>query len=245
MELILKAFSLHVLLNCASQALGVVIESPPGVGAGGSIWTELDETVSLTCLTLAENQVEWRRNGALVQLLEGNSKGRSSLCVSPVTREDDEAAFSCQLKGDASVNASITLNVTYAPTLGATENVTVEEEAELSLGCDTRANPPVSVSWQRDGALLDLSTRGLTVTNDGVTTQLRVRRVKRDWHQGTYECVTVSAIYGTRSTLFRVEVTDKTLKFPLMPIIAGGVVVLLTALLAVVSRWNRIMKCCK
>lgn len=245
MELILKSFSLHLLLYCASQALDVDIESQPVVGAEGSIWTELDQTVSLTCVTLAENEVEWRRNGALVQLHEGNSKGRSSLCVSPVSREDDDATFSCQLRQDASVNASVTLNVTYAPMLSGTENVTVEEDAELSLSCEIRANPPVSASWQQEGDLLDLSTRGFMVTNDGFTTQLSVRRVKRDWHQGSYECVTVSAIYGTRSRLFHVQVTDKTIKFPLMPIIAGGVVVCLTALLAVVSRWSRVVKCCK
>lgn len=243
--MILRAFSLHMLLYCASQALGVVIDSQPGVGIEGSIWTELDQTVSLTCRILEEREVEWRRNGALVQLQEGNRMGRSNLCVTPVIHEDDDATFSCHLKGNASVSASVTLNVTYAPALSGTENVTIEEEAELLLSCDTRANPPVSVSWQRDGDLLDLSIRGLTVTNDGVTTQLRVRRVKRDWHQGTYECVTVSAMYGTSSRLFHVEVTDKTIKFPVMPIIAGGVVVGLTALLAVVSRWKRIMKCCK
>lgn len=35
---------------------------------------------------------------------------------------------------------------------------------------------------------------------------------------------------------------DTTMKFPLMPIIAGAVVVCLTALLAVVSRWEKITK---
>lgn len=36
--------------------------------------------------------------------------------------------------------------------------------------------------------------------------------------------------------------TDKILKFPLGPMIAGLVVVGLTALLAVVSRWRKIVK---
>lgn len=36
--------------------------------------------------------------------------------------------------------------------------------------------------------------------------------------------------------------TDKTMKFPLGPMIAGLVVVALTALLAVVSRWRKIVK---
>lgn len=97
---------------------GLEIQSDPALNAEGILQIELEKTVSLTCLsagasgTWAEEELVWLRNGALVQLMEGNKKGRSSLCVTPVTREDNAATFTCQLKGDASVNSSVTLDVT-------------------------------------------------------------------------------------------------------------------------------------
>ncbi|KAM4620347.1 transmembrane and immunoglobulin domain-containing protein 1 [Polymixia lowei] len=248
MKCILKISLLHVLLCSVTQTLGIKIQSNPEVNIEGLVQTELNKTVSLTCLSEgaeAEKQLVWLRNGALVQLMEGNIYGSSSLCVTPVTHEDNAATFTCQLKGDASVNASVTLDVKYAPMLSGMRELTVEEEAGFVLQCDVRANPPVSVSWQRNGTLLDLSTGGFTVTNDGLMTQLTVNRVDRSVHQGTYQCETVSPIYGTSSKSFQVIVTDKTLKFPLMPMVAGIVVVLCTSLLAIVSRWKKIVKCCK
>ncbi|XP_071754216.1 transmembrane and immunoglobulin domain-containing protein 1 [Centroberyx gerrardi] len=226
------------------------IQSDPALNMEGFVQTELEQTVSLLCLAgggsgpQAEDELVWLRNGALVQLKEGNKKGRSSVCVSPVTREDNDATFTCQLKGNASANASATLNVTYAPMLSGVEKVAVEEEAELVLQCDVRANPPVSVSWQQEGSLLDLSTGGFMLSSDGFTTQLTVNRVDRSLHQGAYECVIVSSIYGPRSKIFQVTVNDKTMKFPLMPMVAGLVVVVCTTLLAIVSRWKKIAKCC-
>lgn len=190
--------------------------------------------------------------------------------------------------------------------LSGVEEVEVEEEAMLVLQCDVQANPVVSVSWQQEGSLLDLSKGGFTLTNDGFTTQLTVNRVNRRLHHGTYQCITVSSIYGTSSKLFQVTVngqytqpqfclchiyilnrgvflrfvwylnllinawkdksindihpkkvsislsyliswrlppsTEKTLKFPLMPLVAGLVVVACTTLLAIMSRWKKIAK---
>ena len=78
--------------------------------------TKLKEIVSLTCESAAREEaameLEWLRNGVQVSLAEGNKLGRSSLCVSPVTLKDHAAIFTCQLKGDASVNASVTLDIT-------------------------------------------------------------------------------------------------------------------------------------
>lgn len=94
------------------------IQSYPAVNADGFVRSELDNTVSLTCLTQggsgtrAEEELVWLRNGAQVQLMDGNKHGSSSLCVTPVTREDNTATFTCQLKRDANVNASVTLDIT-------------------------------------------------------------------------------------------------------------------------------------
>lgn len=62
-------------------------------------------------IVTSTRELQWFRNGAQVKLAEENSMNRSSLCVQPVTKEDNGAVFTCQLKGDASVNSSIELNV--------------------------------------------------------------------------------------------------------------------------------------
>ncbi|XP_056141471.1 transmembrane and immunoglobulin domain-containing protein 1 [Lampris incognitus] len=239
------------MFQSVTLSAGIEIQSEPAVNAEELIRTELDKTVSLTCLSSGsagaeqDQELVWLRNGALVNLMEGNREGQSRLCVSPVTREDDAATFTCQMKGDASVNASVTLDVTYAPVLSATADVLLEEKATLELQCDIRANPPVEVSWQKEDAVLDLSAGGFTVTTDGFTTWLKVGAVDRGLHQGTYRCVTKSPMYGTQSKAFNVTITDKVMGFPLMPLVAGLVVVFCTSVLAVVSRWERITKCCK
>ncbi|KAL6098636.1 uncharacterized protein ACO6RY_17730 [Pungitius sinensis] len=242
----------HLLLFCASQTFGVQIQSVPAVTSDGVIHTELEQTVSLVCQLdgghepPVNEELVWLRNGAVVSLTEGNKKGRSSVCVTPVIYGDNGATFTCHLSKNATVTASVTLNVTYHPQLSGSEEVAVEEEAELVLQCDSWANPPVSsLSWTLNGSVVDLIAGGFTLTNDGFTSKLTADFVEKGLHEGTYQCIATSPIYGESSRQFRVTVTEKTLKLPLNPIIAGVVVVCLTAILAVVSRWDRITKCCR
>lgn len=235
---------LALCYSCQTRELTVL--SNPSAN-GGLIRTELERTVSLSCMASASvtEELQWLRNGALVALHEDNRQNQSSLCIQPISREDNTVVFTCQLKGDASVNASIELEVIYAPELSGMEEITVEEEGDLMLSCDVRAHPPVTVTWMKDAAILDLSSGGFVATNDGVTAQLYVSKIERGLHQGQFSCEANSTIHGTRVKSFKITVEDKTMKFPLEPIIAGIVVVCLTILLAVVSRWDRIMKCCK
>ena len=104
------------LLSPPSPPLGLMVQSVPPVIGGDMVKTKLKEIVSLTCESAASEEaateLEWLRNGVQVSLAEGNKLGRSSLCVSPVTLEDHAAIFTCQLKGNASVNASVTLDIT-------------------------------------------------------------------------------------------------------------------------------------
>ncbi|KAM6985184.1 transmembrane and immunoglobulin domain-containing protein 1 [Aplochiton taeniatus] len=245
MELIVQACLVQMLLYCASQTAGLTVVTNPWI-FDGVVQTELNRTVSLTCKSEdSGSELLWLRNDASVLTTEGNRLGQSSLCVTPVTRDDHLATFICQLKADSSSNVSVTLNVTYAPVHSGTEEVSVEEEGALVLQCDVRAIPPVLVSWQLNGASVDLSLGGFVAANDGITARLSVNIVRRPLHQGAYECVTTSTVYGSSTKSFQVTVDDKTLKFPLMPMIAGLVVVFFTTLLAIVSRWKRIMKCFK
>ncbi|XP_044077774.1 transmembrane and immunoglobulin domain-containing protein 1 [Siniperca chuatsi] len=252
MKLMFKPLLFHLLLYCATQALGVTIQSVPEVNSEGVIQTELEKTVSLVCHadggheSQADEELVWLRNGAVVSLKEENMKGSSRVCVTPVIYEDNGATFTCHLSRNATVGASVTLNVTYHPQFSGSEEVVVEAEAELVLRCDIWANPPVSsISWTLNGSTVDLKAGGFTVTNDGFTSQLSANFVEKSLHEGTYQCTVDSPIYGEHSKMFNVTVTEKTMKFPLLPMLAGLVVVCLTALLAVIARWDKITKCCK
>lgn len=238
------------LLYCATQSSGIIIEATPAANSDGFIHSELKETVSLTCKhetpSEAEAELVWLRNDSPVALKEENKKGESRICISPVIHEDKQANFTCHLRSNASVRASVILNVTYPPPLSESEDVTVEEESTLVLRCNILASPPVSsVAWALNGSEVDLLTGLFTITNDGSTSRLSTGKVQRSLHEGTYQCTAESPLYGQRSKEFRVSVKAKTTRFPLLPMIAGLVVVCLTSILAVVSRWEKIVKCCK
>lgn len=238
-------------LCCATQILGIKIQSVPGVNSNAVIETQLNETVSLVCRpdsshsSRAGEELVWLRDGAAIILKEGNKEGRSSVCVTPIY-EDNGATFTCHMRKNAADSASVTLNVRYGPQLSGSEEVQVEEEVMFLLECDIMANPPVSsVSWTLNGSLVDLVAGGFTVTNNGFKSQLYANKAERSLHEGTYQCSANSSSYGVHSKLFQVTLTEKTLKFPLMPMIAGLVVVGLTVLLAIISRWKKIIKCFK
>ncbi|XP_069001684.1 transmembrane and immunoglobulin domain-containing protein 1 [Embiotoca jacksoni] len=251
MKLIFKTTFFYLLLFCVTKTLGINIQSVPEVNSEGVVQVELKKTVSMVCRpdggsdTEADEELVWLRNGALVALKEGNKKGGSSVCVTPVVHEDNEATFTCYLSRNDTFRASVTLNVTFGPQLSGSEEVTVEKEAELVLRCDIWANPPVSsVSWTLNGSKVDLLAGGFSVTNDAFTSQLKTSSVEDSLHEGTYQCTAHFPMHGEHSKLFHVTATEKTLKFPLMPMIAAVVVLCFTALLAIVSRWDKITKCC-
>lgn len=250
MKKILAPLLLSCLLCCATKTSGVTIESTPAAGLDTFIHTELEETVSLTCrpdaASDADSELVWLRNDAVVSLNEGNKKGESRVCISPVILEDKEAIFTCYLKSNSTERLSVVLNVTYPPSLMGTEEVTVEEEAKLDLVCDIDAEPAVSaVLWTLNGTEVDLKAGMFSLINNGLSSRLSTVDVQRSLHEGIYSCRADSPMYGPRTKVFIVNVTDKTIKFPLYPMIAGIVVVCLTAILAVASRWRNIVKCCK
>ncbi|KAK9955704.1 hypothetical protein ABG768_015563 [Culter alburnus] len=238
-----------LLLCCVSLIKAVTVKSCPEA-TGSLLQTEVEETVTLTCTTdgsidQSNQELQWFRNGARVNLAEENRMYRSSLCVQPVTKQDNGVIFTCQLKGDASVNSSIEFDVQYPPDLNDTKQVFVEETSDVVLSCDVRANPPVTLVWKKDGEVLDLTTGSYKTTNNGITAELSIPKAKHDVHPGTYICEVTSPVYGIMSRTFTVTVKDKVLRFPLGPTIAGVVVVLCTIVLALISRRDKIIKCCK
>ncbi|XP_036444429.1 transmembrane and immunoglobulin domain-containing protein 1 [Colossoma macropomum] len=230
---------------CCTDA--VTIQSNPSANES-SIETEVNKTVTLSCVVqdpVDGEELQWYRNGELVSLKDENSLEESHLCVHPVTTDDNGALFTCQLKANATRKASIQLVVNYAPDLNGSEELRAEEESDIVLSCDVRAYPPLTVVWKKGGALLDLSSSTYHTSNDGITAKLTISNVKREEHEGLYSCVATSSIYGVKSKSFIITVDDKVMKFPLGPTIAGLVVVVLTILLAIFSRRERITKCFK
>ncbi|XP_031428619.2 transmembrane and immunoglobulin domain-containing protein 1, partial [Clupea harengus] len=224
----------------------VTVESVPAVGNGGFIQTKLDHTVSLSCSApSAGEELQWFRNGVPVALPEGNRVDHSRLCVQPVTREDHGVMFLCQLKNNAALNGSVQLEVTFAPDLSGNEELSLEEESQMTLSCESRANPPVTIAWRRNGEVVDLTEGHFVTTNDGLVARLSVSRLSRELHQGLYSCTASSPVEAERTKSFQVTVTDKTMRFPRDPMIAGIVVVVCTTILAVFARWERIVKCCR
>ncbi|XP_016335903.1 transmembrane and immunoglobulin domain-containing protein 1-like [Sinocyclocheilus anshuiensis] len=239
-----------LLLCFVSRVKAVTVESCP-LATGSLLRTEVEKTVTLTCMTdegidpSNQKELQWFRNGARVNLTEENRLYQSSLCVQPVTKEDNGVVFTCQLKGDATVNSSIEFDVQYPPDLNDTKEVFVEETSDVVLSCDVRANPPVTVTWKKDGEVLDLISGSYKTTNNGITALLLITTAKRDVHQGTYICEVNSSVYGIMGRTFIIMVEDKVLRFPLGPTIAGVVVVLCTIVFAIISRRNKIIKCIK
>ncbi|TRY57319.1 hypothetical protein DNTS_008901 [Danionella cerebrum] len=240
-----------LLQCCVNHSTVVTVELCP-LATDGLLDAALEESITLTCFTKSKDsssqrELLWFRNGQRVNLAEENRMSPSSICVDPVTKDDNGAVFSCQLKGDASLNGSVELNVQckYSddpPELNDTREVSVEETNDVKLSCDVLANPPVAVVWKKDGKILDLTSGSYTSTNDGITAQLKISKAKHGVHQGTYACETNSKVYGMLSRTFQVTVKDRVIGFPLGPTIAGVVVVAATIVLALISRWERIAK---
>ncbi len=119
--------------------------------------------------------------------------------------------FIC-LKFDSENSNSFSLRCSSSdhPELSGLEEVTVEDEAVLTLQCDILANPQVSsISWTINGSTVDLLAGGFTVTNDGFTSQLTTNKVDKSLHEGIYQCIAKSTMYGEYSKLFSVTVTGQ------------------------------------
>lgn len=115
----------------------------------------------------------------------------------------------------SSINVLCDVFPSDGPQLSGSEEVTVEEEAELLLECDIRANPPVfSVSWTLNGSKVELEAGGFTESNDGFKTKLSASNVEKTLHEGTYQCSTNSTLYGAHNKIFLVKLTGQFTQSP-------------------------------
>ncbi|XP_007237986.3 transmembrane and immunoglobulin domain-containing protein 1 [Astyanax mexicanus] len=241
----MKRVSCLILLSCLCHlTAGVTVQVSPQEEAVA----HLGSTVTLSCEVQnsdGEEELQWSRNSGLVDLQEGNRLSQSHLCVQNLTRDDHQVKFTCQLKRNASVSSSVKMSVLYPPILSGEENVTMEETRESEISCPVQANPQVTVSWLRNGVAVDLLKEGYTLYQDSSVAKLIITKPDREQHQGTFTCIAESSVFGNMTKFIHVKVVDKTMAFPLGPLIAGCVVILCTVLLAVLSKWSQIAKCCK
>ncbi|XP_006641155.2 transmembrane and immunoglobulin domain-containing protein 1 [Lepisosteus oculatus] len=243
-----KSLVLHSFLffSFISELKGVWVTLNVEEG-GGVLTLQKAQTVSLVCEARDHEraeELEWYRDKALVRLEEQNKFNSSSLCVQSVSEADHRVTFSCQLRRDGSVNASVQLDVRFPPDLSGTETRTAEVGSAVALTCNIYANPQVSVTWLKNDATLNLEEDGYSLYQDGKEATLSIAKVQYS-HQGTYRCEALSPQHGNSTKTFSLTVEDKKTHFPFEPVIAGVVVVLCTVFLATFSRRKRIAACCK
>lgn len=106
---------LNTKLSPLCPPQGVQIQADPGINSDGVIEIELEKIVSLVCqqdsMSETNQELVWLRDGAAVQLKDGNKQGKSSVCVKPIY-VDNGATFTCHQKQNRSISSSVTLNVT-------------------------------------------------------------------------------------------------------------------------------------
>uniref|UniRef100_A0A3P8VJ34 Transmembrane and immunoglobulin domain containing 1 n=1 Tax=Cynoglossus semilaevis TaxID=244447 RepID=A0A3P8VJ34_CYNSE len=161
-----------------------MIQSDPA-SSGGVIQTELKTTVSLLCQpegsaeTETDEELVWLRNGVMVSLKDDNKIGRSSVCVTPVIYEDNEATFTCHLSNNATRRASITLN--FPPLISF--HIPLET---VSLLCQAQSNPASQYVWFYNNSQVYMGP------------QYTITKVLR-MHTGDYACLAQNTYLNTRS----------------------------------------------
>ncbi|NXN11300.1 TMIG1 protein, partial [Indicator maculatus] len=205
--------------------------------------TFLAPAVSLSCLVQNSSQAEellWYRGDGQVDLRDGNKVNISNICISPVTESDNGVTFSCRLARDKSVQVSVVLNVLFAPHLGGEESFQIEENKDVTMSCNTKANPQVQAAWYKDNTTLILPQDRYQLYHTSEVTELTIQNVQKS-DNGTYTCMVESSM-GNRRKDFHLIVEDKRPVFPTEAVIAAAVVVTLTILFAVVARRDKIFK---
>ncbi|XP_016852774.2 transmembrane and immunoglobulin domain-containing protein 1 [Anolis carolinensis] len=188
-----------------------------------------------------EEELVWLREDGTVDLKDGNRMTASSLCVFPVSVEDNGVSFTCRLARDSSVQVSVTLDVLFPPILTGEDPPLAEEEGDVTLDCYAKANPPAQMSWMKDNVTLMLENSRYEIFHTSELYQLKILGVKKS-DSGIYDCLAESS-NGTEWRSFHLVVGDKSVPFPTEAVIAAAVVVFLTILFAVVARRERILKC--
>ncbi|KAM9597025.1 transmembrane and immunoglobulin domain-containing protein 1 [Trichechus inunguis] len=201
---------------------------------------------SLTCAVqnhTTEEELLWYRQEGRVALKSGNKINSSSICVSPISEDDNGVTFTCKLQRDQSMSISVVLNVTFPPRLSGDDIQTAEEGSDVQLVCSVKSNPQAQMMWYKNNSILDLEKNHHQVYQTSESFQLSITKVKQS-DNGTYSCVASSPLQ-TETKDFHLIVKDKGWRTPNEPIIAACVVAVLTMVFGLIARRQRIMKVSK
>ncbi|NXN96863.1 TMIG1 protein, partial [Rhinopomastus cyanomelas] len=227
-------------LACFATGLELSVNNQ---GADFSLPTFPGTAVSLSCLVQNSSQDEtlaWYRGDGKVDLKDGNTVNISNICVSPVTESDNGVIFTCRLARDRSVQVAVTLDVQFPPKLLGEETLQIEEDQDVTLTCNAKANPQAQAAWYKNKDLLTLQQNHYHLYQTSEVFQLYIQKVQKS-DNGTYTCAVKSSL-GEGSKDFHLIVEDKTTPFPQEAVIAGAVVVALTVFFGIVARKDKIFK---
>ncbi|NXA97738.1 TMIG1 protein, partial [Melanocharis versteri] len=199
--------------------------------------------ISLSCLVQNSSQAEellWYRGDGQVGLKDGNKVNISNICISPVNESDNGVTFSCRLARDKSVQVSVILDVQFPPQLSGEETVYVEEGKDVTLTCNSKANPQAQSTWFKDNQNLILQQNRHQLYRTSEIFRLSIKKVQKS-DNGTYTCVAESRL-GNRTRDFHLIVEDKKPVFPTEAVIAAVVVVAITIFFGIVARKDKFCK---
>ncbi|XP_009901634.1 transmembrane and immunoglobulin domain-containing protein 1 [Dryobates pubescens] len=202
--------------------------------------------VSLSCLVQNSSQAEellWYRGDGQVDLRDGNKVNISNICIAPVTESDNGVTFSCRLARDKSVQVSVVLDVLFPPHLSGEESFHIEEEKDVTMSCNAKANPQAQAAWYKNNTILSLQQNRYQLYQTSEVAELTIQKVQKS-DNGTYTCMVKSSLGEGRKD-FHLIVEDKKPVFPTEAVIAAAVVVTLTILFGVIARRDKVFKCFK
>ncbi|XP_067865991.1 transmembrane and immunoglobulin domain-containing protein 1-like [Heterodontus francisci] len=199
----------------------------------------ISEPLSLTCKAVNNTQDEeliWFRGDRIIDLKSMNRINVSTVCIDPITENDDEAIFSCHLNKNYDINTTVLLDIRFIPILSrdGDDQIEVHVDNDVTLTCNVKSNPPAVMSWYKDNNTLKMVAGRHSVYWDSGVFTLSIKKVQK-MEGGTYVCMADSTL-GSSNLAFHLNVKDKPYKVPFEPIIAGLVVLILTIAFGVVSR---------
>uniref|UniRef100_UPI00398F81EF transmembrane and immunoglobulin domain-containing protein 1-like n=1 Tax=Pristiophorus japonicus TaxID=55135 RepID=UPI00398F81EF len=210
------------------------------------ITMNISDSLSLKCTTVNNTQDEalvWFRGEREINLKSMNRINVSTVCIDPVTEDDNEATFSCHLSKDYNINTTVLLDIRFIPILSKNgdDPIEVHRRDDVTLTCNVKSNPPALMSWYKDNSTLKMVAGKHSVHWDSSVFRLSIKKIEKV-ESGTYVCMANSTL-GSSNLAFQLTVKDKPYVVPYEPIVAGLVVVVLTVLFGIISRRNAILEC--
>ncbi|XP_078082062.1 transmembrane and immunoglobulin domain-containing protein 1-like [Mustelus asterias] len=246
LENLIFGLSFIVALHFVPAYTGVSL-AINGITTNYRIIKNLSDSLSLTCTAVNntwDEELVWLRGDRVINLKAMNRVNISTVCVDPITENDDDATFSCRLNKNDNINTTVHLDIRFIPILSrdGEKEIEVYEGNDVALTCNVKSNPPAVMIWYKDNNILKMAGQHSVHWDSGVF-RLSIRKVQK-MESGMYACIANSTL-GSSNLSFHLNVKGKPYELPIEPIVAGLVVVALTALFGIISRRKQIIQLCR